>query len=64
MGGQKIDILLLTIGNALGAFKDVQTSAKSVGHTHRIKFSDPINSAWRIYFQLSNYDKQSVKSSS
>ena len=52
------------IGNPLGAFKDIQTSAKSVGRTHHIKFSDTINSAWRTYSQSSNYDKQSVKPSS
>ena len=54
----------LCIGNPLGAFKDMQISAKSVGPTHHIKFSDPINSAERTYFQSSNYDKQSVKPSS
>ena len=26
-----------------GAFKDIQISAKSVGRTHNIKFSNPIN---------------------
>ena len=35
----------LLIGNPLGAFKDIQILAKSVGRTHHIKFSDPINSA-------------------
>ena len=39
----------LWIGNPLGAFKDIQISPKSVRRTHRIKFSDPINSAWRTY---------------
>ena len=32
------------MGNPLGAFKDIQISAKSVGPTHYIKFSNPINS--------------------
>ena len=63
MGGQKIDTLLLSIGNALGAFKDKQHSAKSVGRTHHIEFSDPINLAWSTYCELSNHDKQSLKSS-
>ena len=35
----------LLIGSPLGAFKDIQISAKSVGRTHHIKFSDPNNSA-------------------
>ena len=35
----------LRIDNPLGAFKDKQISAKSVGRTHHIKFSNPINSA-------------------
>ena len=30
----------LLIGNPLGAFKDIQISAKSVGRTHHIKFSE------------------------
>ena len=33
------------IGNPLGAFKDIKISAKSIGRTCHIKFSDPINSA-------------------
>ena len=33
----------LSIGNSLGAFKDIKISAKSVGRTHHIKFPDPIN---------------------
>ena len=32
--------------------------------SHHIKFSDPINLAYRTYSQSSNYDKQSVKPSS
>ena len=52
------------IGNPLGDFKDIKVSTKSVGGTHHIKFSGPINSALRTYSQSSNYDKQSVKSSS
>ena len=48
-------------GNPLGAFKDIKTWAKPFGRTHRIKFSDPINSAWRTYSQSSNYNKQSAK---
>ena len=51
-------------GNPLGAFKDKKTSAKSVGPTLHIKFSDSINSALRTYSQSSNYDEQSVKPSS
>ena len=64
MGGEEINTANLLIGNPLGAFKDIQISAKSVGGTHHIIFSDPINSAQRTYFQSSNYDKQSVKPSS
>ena len=30
----------LLIGNPLGAFKDIQISAKSVGCTHHLKFSE------------------------
>ena len=30
--------------NPLRAFKDIKVSAKAVGRTHHIKFSDPINS--------------------
>ena len=41
----------------------MQPSAKSVGHAYHIKFSDPINSAWSTYCELSNYNKQSLKSS-
>ena len=52
------------MGHPLGAFKDIKISAKSVGPTHHIKFSDPINSALRTYSQSSNYDKQIVKPSS
>ena len=63
MGGQKIDTLLLSIGNTLGAFKDKQHSAKFVGRTHHIEFSDPINLARSTYCELSNHDKQSLKSS-
>ena len=37
----------LWIGNPLGAFKDIKISAKSLGRTHHVKFSDPINSAFR-----------------
>ena len=37
----------LWIGNPLGAFKDIKISAKSLGRTHYVKFSDPINSAFR-----------------
>ena len=33
----------LLIGNPLRTFKDKQISAKSVGSTYHIKFSDPIN---------------------
>ena len=33
----------LSIGNHLGAFQDIKISAKSVGRTHHIKFSNPIN---------------------
>ena len=46
------------------AFKEIKISAKSVGRTHHIKFSDPVNSALRTYSQSSDYDKQSVKPSS
>ena len=35
----------LGMTNPLGAFKDTQISAKSVGRTHQIIFSDLINSA-------------------
>ena len=49
----------LSIGNHLGAFQDMKISAKSVGRTHHIKFSDPINSVLRTYSQSRNYDKQS-----
>ena len=49
--------------NPLRAFKDIKVSAKSVGSTYHIKFSDPINSALRTYSQSSNYGKQSVKPS-
>ena len=35
----------LWVDNPLGAFKDIlQSSTKSVGRTHQIKFSDSINS--------------------
>ena len=54
----------LWINNPLGAFKDIEILVKSVGRTHHIQFSDPINLAWRIYSQSSNYNKQSVKPSS
>ena len=52
------------INNPLRALKDIKISAKSVGHTHHIKFSDPINLALRTYSQSSDYDKQSEKPSS
>ena len=47
LGGQKNQYFTsnLWIVNPLGDFKDIKTSAKSVGRTHHIKFSDPINSA-------------------
>ena len=45
-------------------FERHKISAKSVGHTHHIKFSDPINLALRTYSQSSDYDKQSEKPSS
>ena len=35
-------------------------SAKSIGCTHHIRYSDLINSALRSYSQSSNYDKQGV----
>ena len=47
----------LWIGNPLVAFKDIKISAKYVGHTYHVKFSD----AKYSYFQSSNYDKQSLK---
>ena len=49
----------LSIGNLLVAFQDIKISVKSVGRTHHIKFSDPINSILRTHSQSNNYDKQS-----
>ena len=51
---------ILWIGNPLGAFKDKQISAKSVGRTSYKKFLILLIT----HFQSRNYDKQSVKPSS
>ena len=54
----------LWIGNPLWDFKDIKISVKSDGRTYHIKFSDPIHSVLRTYYQSGNYNKQSVKPSS